>query len=78
MAEQNLGSAGNITETYSAGVVTVQANISFPANKYGLAATIPANISLNLITALNQIAADTGNATVEEVEAFVAKLLPLS
>lgn len=72
---ENIGTLGSVTESYSKGVATVQAQLTIPANKYGLSGSFPITLSLNIGTAITAAAADTGKATVEEVAAFVSMAL---
>jgi hypothetical protein len=71
MAEQEVGSVGNVTESYSAGVVTIQATLTIPANSFGLSGSLSLPVSLNLKTAITAGAAATGNSAIEEVASIL-------
>ena len=72
---ENIGTIGTATESYSKGVATVNVQLTFPPNKYGITGSLSLPLSINLATAITAAAADTGKASAEEVASFVSMAL---
>jgi hypothetical protein len=76
--EQNLGTMGQVVESYSKGVVSAAANANLPATAFGLSLTLQANVSLDAKVLIGYLAAKIGGPVPAEVAAFLETALAVT
>lgn len=69
--EQNIGSVGNATETYSKGVASAVATVAVPQTSYGLTLKVSAEADLDAKVLVAYLAAKIGGPVPAEVAAFI-------
>jgi hypothetical protein len=74
-ATQNLGSVGELTESYSAGVASASASAALPVTSFGLTLNVQATASLDAKVLIAYLAAKLGGPIPAEVAAFLESVL---
>lgn len=69
--EQNLGTFGTATESYSKGVASAQVQGNLPANAFGLSLQVSVTGSINAETLISYLAGKIGGAVPAEVASFI-------
>lgn len=69
--EQKIGSVGDIQESYSKGVVSVQGSAAFPANSFGLSLKVSIEGDLDAKVLIGYLAQKIGGPIPAEVASFL-------
>lgn len=71
MAEQNIGSVGSVTESYSKGVASVDAEVKLPQTSYGLEVVVSIKGDLDASKLIAYLAGKIGGPIPAEVASFL-------
>jgi hypothetical protein len=76
--EQNIGNVGQVTESYSKGVVSATGAVALPANPWGLTVGLQVNASLDAKILIAYLAAKVGGPVPATVAEFLESALAVS
>ncbi len=78
MAEQQLGTFGEVTETFSKGVAKATLSAALPPTSFGLKLNVSVDGSLDAKSLIDYLAAKIGGPVPAEVASFIEAALALT
>lgn len=76
--DQNIGSVGKASESYSKGVATASAEVALPNTSFGLTVSLEANVSLDAKVLIAFLATKVGGPVPAEVASFIEAALAVT